>query len=122
MNNDTTYTANQDPLEALFASARLAQTNLINDNFTKMLFNSLPTVNLAVPKNSAKKSLSFDLVGAVLGLLMAYLFIDKSSLLTSFVNLIPDSLVISPLLITGIVSTVVLSSVLAWWAVEDNSL
>lgn len=122
MNNDTTYTANLDPLDALFASARLAQTNLTNDNFTKMLFNSLPTLKSAVSKNSAKKGLSFDLVGAVLGLLMAYLFIDKSSLLTSFVGLIPESLVISPLLITGIVSAVVLSSVLAWWAVEDDSL
>jgi hypothetical protein len=122
MNNDTTYAADKNPLDALFARARLAQPNLMDDNFTKLLVNKLPIVNLAVRKETAKKGLSFDLIGAVIGLLMAYLFIDKTSLFNSLFGLIPESLVISPLVMVGAVGAVVLSSAVAWWAVEDDAL
>ena len=119
MNNATKHI---DPLDALFASARESQPNLMDDSFTKMLINSLPSVNLAVRKATAKKGLSFDLIGAIIGLAMAYLFIDKTSLLSSFAGLIPQTLVISPLVIIAAVGAVGLSSVVAWWAVEDSRL
>ncbi|MFT6408012.1 MAG: hypothetical protein ACJAQ6_001428 [Arenicella sp.] len=122
MNNDTTYAADKNPLDALFARARLAQPNLMDDNFTKLLVNKLPTLELGVRNQTAKKGLSFDLIGAVIGLLMAYLFIDKMSLLNSFVALIPESIVISPLVMVAVVGAVVLSSAVAWWAVEDDAL
>ncbi len=122
MNNETLNAAENNSLDALFASARQSQPNLVDDNFTKMLINSLPKVNLVVRKDTSKKGLSFDLIGAIIGLLMAYLFVDKTSLLSSFVGLIPDSLVISPLVILSVVGAVALSSAIAWWAVEDSRL
>jgi hypothetical protein len=126
MNNDTTYNltankADQNPLDALFASARQAQPNLMDDSFTKMLVNSLPKVNFMAQKERARKGLSFDLIGAMIGLLMAYLFIDRTSLVSTFVGLIPESLVISPLLVMSSVAAVGFSSVVAWWMVEDDS-
>jgi uncharacterized protein YacL len=122
MNKDTTYNAGQNSLDALFARARLSQPNLMDHSFTKIIVNKLPKVNLVAQKESARKGLSFDLIGAVIGLFMAYLFIDKTSLLNSFVSLVPKSLVISPLVVMGVVGAAVLSSVVAWWAVEDSAL
>ena len=122
MNNEIEQHSGADPLNALFASARQMQPNLMDDNFTKSLMNSLPAINLRARKESAKKGLSFDLVGAVIGLLMAYLFIDKNSLISSFFSLIPETLVISPLLLLSVIGVVGLSSVIAWWAVEDSRL
>ncbi|MBL4671703.1 MAG: hypothetical protein JKX81_05545 [Arenicella sp.] len=121
MNNENTYKADQDPLDALFASARQAQPNLIDHSFTKILVNSLPKVNFMAQKERARKGLSFDLIGAVIGLLMAYLFIDQTSLVSSFIGLIPESLVISPLLVISAIAAVGFSSIVAWWMVEDDS-
>lgn len=121
MNNETTYKTDQDPLEALFASARQAQPDLMDHSFTKILVNSLPKVNFMAQKESARKGLSFDLIGAIIGLLMAYLFIDRTSLVSAFVGLIPENLVISPLLIISALAAVGFSSVVAWWMVEDDS-
>ena len=109
-------------IEALFASARQAQPNLMDDNFTTRLVNSLPKVSLASRKESAKKGFSFDLIGAFLGLVMAYLFVDKTSLLNAFAGLIPETFVITPLLIIAAVVAVSVSSLIAWWTVEDNRL
>jgi len=122
MNNETTYKSDPNPLDALFASARQAQPNLMDDSFTKLLVNSLPKTSLAAQKETVKKGLSFDLIGAIIGLLMAYLFIDRTSLVSSFVGLIPESIVISPLLFISAIGVIGLSSVVAWWMVEDNSL
>ncbi|MFQ3244932.1 MAG: hypothetical protein ACI9SP_001570 [Arenicella sp.] len=122
MNNETTYKSDPNPLDALFASARQAQPNLMDDSFTKLLVNSLPKTSLAVQKETVKKGLSFDLIGAIIGLLMAYLFIDRTSLVSSFVGLIPESIVISPLLFMSAIGVIGFSSVVAWWMVEDNSL
>jgi hypothetical protein len=122
MNNEMTMTPEHNPLDALFASARQAQPNLMDDNFTKSLMNSLPKVTLSVRRQTVKKGLSFDMFGAIIGLLMAYLFIDRNSLAGSFLSLIPESLVISPLLLVGVIGVVGLSSALVWWAVEDNRL
>ena len=105
MNNEIEQHSGTDPLNDLFASARQMQPNLMDDNFTKLLMNSLPTISLMARKESTKKGLSFDLIGAVIGLLMAYLFIDAGALYNSFINLMPESLVISisPLLLIGVV-------------------
>lgn len=122
MNNETTHTFDSTSLDALFTSARQAQPNLVDDNFTKMLLNSLPKISLVARKQATKKGLSFDMIGAIIGLLMAYLFIDKTSLLNSFVGLLPETLTISPMLLIGVLAAVGLSSVIAWWAVEDSRL
>lgn len=122
MNNRTPHTSDFDSLDALFSTARQMQPNLMDDNFTKRLLNDLPTVNLVERKKIAKKGLSFDLIGAVIGLLMAYLFIDRSFLQNSFLSLASDSIVVSPMLIITVIGAIGLSSAVAWWAVEDNRL
>ena len=123
MNNENTYnqTASSADLDALFANARQAQPNLMDHSFTKILVNSLPKVDFIVQKERARKGLSFDLVGAIIGLMMAYIFIDRTSLVSSFIGLIPESLVISPVLVVSAVAAVGFSSVVAWWIVEDDS-
>lgn len=122
MNNETINTADNNSLDALFASARQSQPNLMDDNFTKTLMNSLPNVNLFARKESAKKGLSFDLIGALLGLIMAYFFVDGSTLLSSFFASISDTFVVSPLMLIMAVGAVAFSSFVAWWVVEDNQL
>ena len=122
MNKQIIDTFENDTLDALFATARDTQPNLMNDNFTKTLMNSLPTIRRVVRKDTSKKGLSFDLLGAMIGLLMAYLFIDKTSLLSSFVGLMPETLVISPVVVLFAIGAVGLSSLVAWWAVEDSRL
>jgi len=122
MNSNTPHTDEFDPLANLFAAARDNQPNLMDDNFTKVLMNSLPSINLVATKANAKKGLSFDLIGAMLGIVVAYFFITGGAGLDSLSFSMPDSIVLSPLLAIAAVGAVAISSVVAWWAVEDNSL
>ena len=122
MNSNTPHTDEFDPLASLFAAARDNQPNLMDDNFTKVLMNSLPSINLVATKANAKKGLSFDLIGAILGIVVAYFFITGGAGLESLSFSMPDSIVLSPLLAIAAVGAVAISSIVAWWAVEDNSL
>lgn len=122
MNTKTPHTDEFDPLASLFAAARDSQPNLMDDNFTKVLMNSLPSINLVATKANAKKGLSFDLIGALLGIALAYFFITRNSSVESFSSAIPDSIVLSPLLMIAAIGAVAVSGVVAWWAVEDNRL
>ena len=120
MNIEKNNIEEHDPLAALFAAARENQPNLMDDNFTKVLINSLPKISLVERKAHARKGLSFDLVGALIGVLMACLFLSQSSVFDSFS--LPNSIVLSPLLILAALGAVVISGFVAWWAVEDNAL
>ncbi len=122
MNSNTPHTDEFDPLASLFAAARDNQPNLMDDNFTKVLMNSLPSINLVATKANAKKGLSFDLIGAILGIVVAYFFITGGAGVESLSFSMPDSIVLSPLVAIAAVGAVAISSVVAWWAVEDNSL
>ncbi len=122
MNTKTPHTDEFDPLASLFAAARDSQPNLMDDNFTKVLMNSLPSINLVATKASAKKGLSFDLIGAIMGIVLAYFFITRDSGVESLSFAMPESIVLSPLLAIAAVGAVAISGVVAWWAVEDNSL
>jgi len=122
MNTKTPHTDPIDPLASLFAAARENQPVLMDDNFTKVLMNSLPSINLVETKENAKKGLSFDLIGAILGIVLAYFFITRNSGVESLSFSMPDSIVLSPLLMIAAIGAVAISSLVAWWAVEDNSL
>jgi len=122
MNDRTSHTSEIDPLASLFASARECQPNLMDDNFTKSLMNSLPSINLVQQRETTKKGLSFDLLGAMIGIMVAYLFIDKTALFDSMPSLMPSSLVVSPLMMIIAIGSIALSSIVAWWAVEDARL
>ena len=130
-------------LDRLFASARGSDESLRDDNFTKMVINKLPTK----PERIDKTSLSFDLIGTVIGGLLAFFLIDFKSLFAilwnqgvssstevtgqllnsvSAVNSVAAapggfSLSIGTILIAGLVTTV--ASLAAWLMVEkSNSL
>lgn len=122
MNTKTPHTDELDPLASLFAAARDTQPSFVDDNFTKVLMNSLPSITLVATKANAKKGLSFDLMGAIIGIVLAYFFITRNTGLESLSNAMPDSIVLSPLLAIAAVGAVAISGVVAWWAVEDNRL
>lgn len=63
-------------LDALFDTARAAEPEFLDDNFTKSVINQLPTA----PNRIDKKGLSFDLIALVLGVLAAALVVDINAL------------------------------------------
>ena len=121
MNTENNNIEEHDPLASLFAAARENQPNLMDDNFTKVLMNSLPKISLVERKKHARKGLSFDLVGALIGILMACLFLSQSMILDA-ISLDALSITLSPLLILAGFGVVVISGFIAWWAVEDSAL
>ncbi|HAU67997.1 MAG TPA: hypothetical protein DCW52_06320 [Gammaproteobacteria bacterium] len=74
--SDTSQAMDFAELDLLFASARGSDESLRDDNFTKMVVNELP----ANPERIDKTSLSFDLIGTVIGGLLAFFLIDFKSL------------------------------------------
>lgn len=119
---DFNLSSAESDLDALFANARSSQPELLDDNFTKVVLNSL--LPRSSPQHSVKlrKSFSFDLVGALIGLLCAYLFVDQTAVMSSLLALVPESLVISPIHIIGGASAFMLTSVVAWWTYENVRL
>ncbi|GAA6137162.1 hypothetical protein NBRC116583_09090 [Arenicella sp. 4NH20-0111] len=75
-------------LDALFTQTRAQQPSLIDDNFTKIIVNSLP-VRI---KRDKSRSTIFDLIGLLLGLVAAYWFFDLGQFTQSALNWVPESL------------------------------
>lgn len=119
---DSNVTQKESDLDSLFAAARLSQPALCDDNFTKMVINHLPKMASIHQNIKLRKSFSFDLVGALIGLLCAYFFVDQTTVMSSMLALVPESLVISPLYMVAGVSAFMLSSIAAWWAFENVRL
>jgi len=105
-------------LDALFSNARenAVELELVDDNFTKLVVNSLP----AKPARRDRKSLPFDLLGMILGLVMAYLYFDVSLLLSDIINLVPETIVLSPMHALAAFASVSVMSLFAWWVVEKG--
>ena len=103
-------------LDSLFASARSDQPDLRDDNFTKIVSNSLPSK----PVRRRSRGISFDVIGVAIGLYFAYLFFDVNRVISGLVNLIPESITLSPVHALIAVATVSLMSIAAWWTVENN--
>ena len=105
-------------LDALFSNARQEELSLglDDDNFTKIVANSLPTK----PVRRARKGLSFDLIAMMLGVVVAYFYFDVSSLIAGVVNLVPETIVLSPMHALTALGLVSVMSLLAWWVVEKG--
>ena len=103
-------------LDALFSSAREDQPILVDQNFTKVVANSLPSR----PVRREKRGLSFDLIGVTLGLILAYFYFDVSKMLSAAVNLIPETIVLSPVHALIAIGSVTVMSAIAWWTVENS--
>lgn len=113
----------QDPLDQLFGAARTRAPELYDDNFTKMVINSLPTEpqrNL-LSQRANRSGISFDLLGLFIGVLCAYMFVEMRTVLEFVLSFVPESLVISPMLVGAGLVTTILLSVTAWWTVEYGS-
>jgi len=103
-------------LDALFTSAREHQPGLVDENFTKVVVNSLP----ARAVRRRKAGFSFDLIGAVIGLVLAYFLFDVRKVVGGVLNLIPETLVLSPVHMLVALAFVSGMSLLAWWVVENG--
>lgn len=104
-------------LDALFSDARRAQPELADENFTKIVANSLP----AKPaRRREKKGLSFDLIGISLGLILAYFYFDVNRLVVNLLNLVPEAITLSPVHAIVAIGSVSVMSIAAWWAVENS--
>jgi len=120
--NTNDINPNIDSLDDLFASARSSEPNLVDENFTKIVMNSLPRKPFAQDtqmKGSLRKSFSFDLIGAALGMGSVYFLLDLSSIVSSVVNFIPETIVVSPLHVVGLAAGAIAATVVAWWSVEN---
>lgn len=106
-------------LEALFGSARESMPELCADNFTKVVINSLPES----PVRRKASGVSFELIGVLLGLVVAYFMIDFNSLASGFLSLVaqaPQSVTVAPIHLLVALGSICVMSVGAWWAVEQS--
>lgn len=114
-------------LDSLFASTRDAQPLLQDDNFTKIVINSLPenniyAMNAQQQKRVKKRGLSMDLLGGLIGLLVLFVFMDKGALFSSVLNVIPESIAFSPMLIVSSFVCLSVLSVGTWWTIDNNRI
>jgi hypothetical protein len=124
MNTDTSninHRSSRDAvsIDELFSAARshaIEASKLDDDNFTKIVINSLPE-NL---KRSRSRKYYPDLVGLLVGLIAALLVIDPSQIFNTLLGLFPDSISIS--LTNMLIASFGFSclAALAWWSVESN--
>ena len=124
--NNTEFDAMAD-LDALFASTRSLQPNLQDDNFTKVVINSLPENNIYAisaleQKRVNQRSLSMDIIGGLVGLILLFLFMDKGGLMNSILKLVPESITLSPLLFVAAFMGLTFASIGAWWSIENNKI
>lgn len=126
MTNNTTQTNNR--LETLFDQARSYQPELRDDNFTKVVMNTIGADafvydNIAkAEKWFSKRALSVDGIALVFGATATYLFADLSQILASFINMIPETVTIDPLSIAAYAGGITLAGITAWWALENSNI
>lgn len=103
-------------LDQLFAHAAASEANLTDDNFTKIVLNSLPT---KVRRTDYRRYFA-DFVGLTIGLIVAVLVVEPVQLVNEILALIPQSIVISPLNVLTLTAGLSATAVAAWWSVEKN--
>jgi len=109
-------------LDALFSQAHEQQPELTDENFTKVVINSLPTqVSRVGLLRGQARGLSFDLFGLILGVVAVMLFIKPAQLVGSVLNYVPESVVVSPSSVSFVALALIGLSYGAWWAVEKLS-
>lgn len=105
-------------VDKLFSQSRSNEPIIADDNFTKIVVNSLP----ARVKRSQSRSYLFDILGLILGVFAAYLFFDLGQFTQSALAIIPESLSLT--LASAVANLVILFgaaiaiSVVGWWAAE----
>ncbi|MFT5135563.1 MAG: hypothetical protein ACI9XU_000673 [Arenicella sp.] len=106
-------------LDQLFVSARSDSAHdlgLDDDNFTKLVINSLP----AKPSRTRAKRYYPDLIGLMLGLVATLLVINPTQIINSALSLLPSTISIS---LTSMLTASLAFSCLAyiaWWSVERS--
>ncbi|RBP50870.1 hypothetical protein [Arenicella xantha] len=105
-----------DALDALFSDARESAPNFASDNFTKMVLNSIPEE----PVRRKASGVSFELIGVLVGLVIAYFMIDFNSLIRGFIAMMPHSITLSPMHMLIALGGISAMSVAAWWVVERS--
>jgi hypothetical protein len=124
--NNSEFDAMAD-LNALFENTRNTQPNLHDDNFTKVIINSLPdnnfyAANAIEQKRVSQRSLSMDTIGGLVGLVLVFMFMDMGGLMNSVLKLVPESITLSPLLIVAGFISFTFVSIGAWWSIENNKI
>lgn len=104
-------------LDALFARAAASQPNLVDENFTKMVVNSLPAISSSKP---AKRFLP-DLIGFVIGVLCILSLADPRQIIHSIGAALPETIVISPFSVLTIAAAISAGALFAWWSVEREA-
>ena len=117
------HSSGSDALDALFRSARDSEPVLRDENFSKMVLNSLPAnpQRHLLANRASRSGISFDLIGLFVGVLCAYMFVEMRTILSFVLSFIPESVVISPALLIAALAATVLLSLGAWWTVEHGS-
>ena len=105
-------------LDQLFAEARLQQTELVDDNFTKMVMNRLPTKPLRINK----KAFLPDAIGLLVGLLVAWRFFEPQIAASKWLSLFPSNIAISSSNMLLVSAALSIAAFVAWWSVERKSL
>lgn len=104
-------------LDQLFARAAASEPVLRDDNFTKVVLNSLP----AKPKRRNHKRYFPDLLGLMIGLLVASLVIEPAQLMQKIMAYVPEVIVISPANVLSLAMGLSALAIVAWWTVERNN-
>lgn len=115
-----TSNSDSDLLDRLFTQARSEQTEIVDDNFTKTVLNSLPPKRQAVDRlQDTKRQYLPDVIGLMIGLIAVFLLVDPSALANNVLSLLPN-LSISFVTIGSAVTFVCAAAAAAWWSVERS--
>lgn len=123
MNNDTydnldlARSAHADEfsdLDALFSSARDAEGTWVDENFTKVVINSLP----AKPHRTKSRSIAFDLIGLMVGIVAAYWFFDLSQLVQNLLAWVPESVSVTVGHVLSLFGGTLVLAWCGWWTAE----
>ena len=118
-NVTTSGSSAADSLDQLFNAARLQQKELVDDNFTKVVMNRLPA---KPPLRINKRAFLPDIIGLLVGLLVAWRFFEPQLTTAKWLSLFPSDIAISPSSMLLMSTALSLAAVMAWWSVERKTL
>ena len=120
LNTSLTPNGSSDQLDALFQRARAAEPDLTDDNFTKLVMNSLPKTEMKVSRlRQNKRRYLPDLIGIAFGLIAVYLFVDPVALASTVLSFWPN-VTISPMNMVTAVAALCTAAGSAWWSIERS--
>ena len=111
---NSNQTSRDDAIEKLFAHLREDEPQLVDSNFTKVVVNTLPS-KLSRAK---KRSMMFDLLGLLCGLVGVYWFFDGAQIVQTSLQFIPESLSITVGDVVTFFIAAICMACLGWWTAE----